>query len=231
MRLADALHSSSLSDILDSFPDIGDSVQPKKRHVSPGARAAHAKLRASQGAAQSGYLNVPDGVGFVPNEDEGDTFERNEGSRRQELQYAEMDLLEQQRDGSVQLPAQKVVDTPPQSDVRSDHRISNGVASPRKDMTMTLIFKGTNGKNTHAIFSGAKGAIRIPLTAFENGVAPTELLIDDAVQAAPVKEKKVKLTKEERAALPKPTEAERIARAEAALAKRKAKLAAAGEEL
>jgi hypothetical protein len=37
------------------------------------------------------------------------------------------------------------------------------------------------------------------------------------------------LTKEERAALPKATEAERIARAEANLAKRKAKLAAAGQ--
>lgn len=103
---------------------------------------------------------------------------------------------------------------------------------------MQLTLKGTNKKNTAAIYAGSVRAIRFPLAAFANGVAPTTLQIDgDALLAQKekaVREKKVKLTKEERAALPKPTLAERIAKRDAEIARKaemnerdKAKLATA----
>ena len=91
---------------------------------------------------------------------------------------------------------------------------------------MQLTLKGTNAKNTAAIYAGAARTIRVPLAAFVNGTAPATLSIDGDALAGP-KAAKVKLTKEQRAALPKPTLAERIAKREAALAKDKAKLAAA----
>jgi hypothetical protein len=97
---------------------------------------------------------------------------------------------------------------------------------------MTLTLKGTNKKNTQAIYSGLKTSVRFALAAFEGKQAPQTIEVQGpfAAPAAP----KVKLSKEERAALaaqrkeerknaPKPTLAERIAKREASLAALKAK--------
>ena len=91
-------------------------------------------------------------------------------------------------------------------------------------MTLTYVKTSRNGKR--AIYNGAANSLVFPLTAFPDKQAPASIeVVGDvfAVKAGP----KPKLTKEERAALPKPTLAEKIARREAALARDKAKLAAA----
>jgi hypothetical protein len=89
---------------------------------------------------------------------------------------------------------------------------------------MQLTLKGLNAKNTTAIYSGAPGSIRIGLSAFPDRTAPATIDVADGVFAVKPP-KPPKLTKEERAALPKPTQAELVARMEARLAKAKAKLA------
>ena len=92
---------------------------------------------------------------------------------------------------------------------------------------MELTLKGINRKNTQALYQGGRAVIRVALVNFADKTAPQTLLIDDAVLVKPVREAKVKLTKEQRAALPKPTLAERVARAEKRAAALKAKLDAA----
>ena len=92
---------------------------------------------------------------------------------------------------------------------------------------MELTLKGLNRKGTQALYAGAFATISIKLANFADKTAPQTLLIDDAVLVKPVREAKVKLTKEQRAALPKPTLAERVARAEKRAAELKAKLDAA----
>lgn len=98
---------------------------------------------------------------------------------------------------------------------------------------MTLTFKSLSKNGKAAMYSGAVTPIRLSLAAFPDKQYPQEIVIADGVFAGP-KVAKVKLTKEERAAqraaAPRPTEAERIAQAEARLEKRKAKLVASGQE-
>ncbi len=97
---------------------------------------------------------------------------------------------------------------------------------------MHLTLKGLNKKGTTALYAGALGAVRISIAAFVNKTAPAVIDVADGIFAVKTpKTPKVKLTKEERAALPKPTEAERIAKMEERLAKARAKLAAAQNEL
>lgn len=88
----------------------------------------------------------------------------------------------------------------------------------------TLTFKNLSKNGKRAIFSGG---IHIPVSRIEGDPAQAE--VTGPFKLAAAKEPKVKETKEERkarlAALPKPTEAERIAQAEARLQKRKDKLA------
>lgn len=96
-------------------------------------------------------------------------------------------------------------------------------AQEQKHMILTLKDLTKNGKS--ATYSGALFPIRFRLTVFPNRTAPATIEVADGA-FAPAREKKAKLTKEERAALPKPTLAEKIARREAALARDKAKLAA-----
>lgn len=99
---------------------------------------------------------------------------------------------------------------------------------------MELTFKSLSKNGKNAFYGGAATVIRIALSAFPDKQAPAVIDVNDGV-FAPAKQPKVRETKEERkarlAAQPKPTEAEKIARAEAALAKRKAKLAGDAPEL
>lgn len=131
----------------------------------------------------------------------------------------------------------KVVDTPPQDEIGS---ISAPLVAPpvppepARRQTMTLTFKNLSENGKQAIYSGAARSIRFIVDGFVGDTAPETIEVADGVFKQP-KQPKVKLTKEERAALrasqPKPTEAERIAKAEAKLAARKAKLAAAEASL
>lgn len=78
------------------------------------------------------------------------------------------------------------------------------------------------------VIPGVRGTVRVARKLFVNG-APQTLVIDSDAFVAPAPPK-VKMTAEERkaarAAAPKLTEAEKIARDEKRLAERKAKLAA-----
>ena len=102
--------------------------------------------------------------------------------------------------------------------------------SPARSSTMTLTFKGLSKNSKSAFYTGAKTVIRFNLNAFLNGTPPQTIAVDDGVFAPPVTPKE-KLTQEERIALraaqPKPTEAERIARMQARLDKRRMRLEAA----
>ncbi len=103
------------------------------------------------------------------------------------------------------------------------------IRSRRMDLTLKNLSK--NGKT--AFYSGALLTQRFVVKSFTGGVAPQTIPVPDGIFEGP-KAAKVKLSKEERAALrasqPKPTEAEKIARAEEKLAKRKAKLAEASSQ-
>lgn len=109
---------------------------------------------------------------------------------------------------------------------------SDAPAAQKVRKTMQLTLKSLNRKGTTAIYAGTLGAVRIGLMAFPNKTAPETIEVADGVFAVKVpKAPRVKLTKEERAALPKPTAAEKIAAMEARLAAAKAKLAAEANEL
>ncbi len=92
---------------------------------------------------------------------------------------------------------------------------------------MNLTYKGLSKNGRSAIYTGIRGTVRFPLSAFPDKQAPQGIGIEDVfVQPA------AKLSKEERKAqranAPKPTLAEKIAKREAALQKLKAKLVADG---
>lgn len=94
-----------------------------------------------------------------------------------------------------------------------------------KDTKMNLTLKGLDKRGRNAIYTGGAVALRFPIGAFENKTAPASLAVDGI--AGP-KAAKVPETKEQRkarlAAAPKPTLAERVARAEKRTADLKAKL-------
>lgn len=97
---------------------------------------------------------------------------------------------------------------------------------PQEKKKMVLTFKGLSKNGRAAFYSGAASPVRFQLSAFPGKQHPDSIEVVGDVFAT-AKAAKVKMTKEERAALPKPTLAERIAKREAQLAKDKAKLAAA----
>jgi len=98
----------------------------------------------------------------------------------------------------------------------------------QKAPTMNLTLHGLNRKGTTAIYAGTTGTIRMSLRAFPNKTAPATIEVAEGVFAVKVpRQPKVKLTKEQRAALPKPTAAEKIAKMEARLTAARVKLAAA----
>lgn len=153
------------------------------------ARAKHAKLRASQGSALSGHPNVPDGIGYVPAEEVSD-------------------------------PMQKVVDSPPQDVVSLQQSSEPAVPQApvqEKQMTITLKTLSKNGKQ--AYYGGAAQILRFPLGAFPDKTAPTSFEVADGVFAAAKTPKAAQTVEEKaaakaaRAALPKPTIAERAAAA------------------
>ena len=82
-----------------------------------------------------------------------------------------------------------------------------------KMMTLTLKTLSKNGKQ--AYYSGAAQIVRFVVANFVNKVAPATIEIPEGVfvTAAAKPAPKAKLTKEERAALPKPTLAEKAAKA------------------
>lgn len=94
---------------------------------------------------------------------------------------------------------------------------------------VTLTLKGLDKRGRNAIYTGAAVSIRIPVGAFPNKTAPQSFEVSDGL-AGP-KEKKAPLTAEERkaarAAQPKLTLAEKVARAEERAAKLREKLASA----
>ena len=96
---------------------------------------------------------------------------------------------------------------------------------------MQLTLKGLNAKKTTAIYSGTLGSVRIGISAFPGKTAPATIDVEDVFAVKAAKEAKAKLTKEERAALPKPTEAEKIAKMQERLDRAKAKLAAAKSDI
>lgn len=97
-------------------------------------------------------------------------------------------------------------------------------------MTFTLRGLSKNGKQ--AYYDGANQVLRVAIGSFAAGTAPQSFDVADGVFAGP-KQPKVKMTAEERkaarAAQPKPTLAEKIAKREAALAKLREKAAAEGQ--
>ena len=84
---------------------------------------------------------------------------------------------------------------------------------------MHLHLKGLTKNGNAALYTGATAVVRISVNAFPDKTAPHYIEVVDGYLAPA----KVKLTKEEKKALPKPTLAERIAKEEARLARLKAK--------
>jgi len=134
-------------------------------------------------------------------------------------------------------PVEKVVDPTeaPALDSTSNEDVAiqppQSPATPAGEQKMTLTLKGLDKRGRSAIYTGAAIAIRIGVSAFPNKTAAQTIEVADGALAGPKQKAervaRVKLTKEERAALPKPTLAERVARAEARTAALKAKLASA----
>lgn len=131
------------------------------------------------------------------------------------------------------------LDTSAASGVSSPQHVaitpSNAPASEpgTENKAMTLTFKNLSKNGKNAFYAGAAVALRIPLSAFPDKQHPATIEVIDGA-FAPAKAAKVKMTAAERkaanAAKPKPTLAERIQRREEALAKDKAKLAAAANQ-
>lgn len=112
--------------------------------------------------------------------------------------------------------------------VDNAHQVA--VTLPKSPMTaqagsskkMTLTYKGLSKNGKQAFYSGAVRTLKFSLAVFPDKTAPDSITVDDGAFRA-AGEKKAKMSKEERAALPKPTLAEVIKRREAALEKLKAK--------
>lgn len=140
--------------------------------------------------------------------------------KRQALTAAKK-VVDSPSDGVVSSPTLAPITAPPAAP-----------QAPKEKTTMQLTLKGLNAKRTTAIYSGTLGSIRIGLSAFPGKTAPETIEVGGEVFAVKApKVAKAKLTKEERAALPKPTAAERVAKMEERLAKAKAKLEAANSDI
>lgn len=129
---------------------------------------------------------------------------------------------------------QKSVDTVSVVEVTSQG--TPPLAAPETTSTrsrpMILQFKSLSRNGKNAFYTGAAVAIRVPLSAFPNKTQPDQIEVADGV-FAPAKAAKVKMTAEERkaarAAKPKPTLAEKAAKAKERADKLAAELAAANE--
>lgn len=89
---------------------------------------------------------------------------------------------------------------------------------------MHIELKGLSKHGNTAVYTGLRTVVRLSLTNFPGGVAPTSIeIVGPVLGPREKKAPRAKLTRAERAALPKPTLAERIARREASLVKLKAK--------
>lgn len=94
---------------------------------------------------------------------------------------------------------------------------------------MTLILKGLDKRGRNAIYSGAAINLRLGVTAFPNKTAPASIEVAEGVFAIKaVKVARTRLTKAERAALPKPTLAEKLAKQEQRVAALRAQVAREG---
>ncbi len=115
---------------------------------------------------------------------------------------------------------QKIVDTQNAASVKSAQQ---PIPAAQEIIMQTLTLKGTSKNGKNALYNGTSHVHRFPIASFVGGTAPHQIHVADGTFLAG-KVAKRKLSKEERAALPKPTLAEKIARREAALAKMKAQL-------
>ena len=221
MTFRDAFSSPSFTDIMYAL-DQGNrrmskflsSMTQLKRAAKQQKRTQHARMRASQGAAQSGHPNTPDGVGYVPEDEVEDPMAR---PTPEPNLMAALDTL---------LGSQKEVDTTTANTVELPTEAIQPLDSLHGAAHMTLTLKGLSKNGKRAIYSGAAVSLAFPLALFAGKQAPATITDLSAFAEKSVKQPKAKLTKEERAALPKPTLAEKIAKREAALAKDRAKLAA-----
>lgn len=99
---------------------------------------------------------------------------------------------------------------------------------------MTLTLKGLDKRGRNAIYSGAAISLRFPVGAFPNKQAPPTIALPDGALAGPKEAKTPReaMTPEQRkaarAAQPKLTLAEKVAKAEARTAALRDKLAKAG---
>jgi hypothetical protein len=125
----------------------------------------------------------------------------------------------------VYTPIDRVVDSV--SEVAAIQPTESAAEQQEHHMTLTFVKNSRNGKR--AIYSGAALSLAFPLALFVGKTAPATITDLSSFVEKVAKTPKAKLSKEERAALPKPTLAEKIARREALLAKDKAKLAAASQ--
>lgn len=151
--------------------------------------------------------------------------ERSDATQAEEISASEeistREEISTQTQEVVDIGRQPVIESSQSPITASD----TSEAAGRKKMTLTFKGLSKNGKN--AFYTGAATVQRFALNSFVNKSAPASFDVDD-VFAGP-KAPKAKLTKEERAALPKPakkTLAEQIAAREANLEKLRAKAAA-----
>jgi hypothetical protein len=124
-------------------------------------------------------------------------------------------------------PAEIAGQTPTDVVVSEVAAITLHDSEEKKEKTMTLTFKNLNKKQTQAIYSGIRGAVRFPLSAFENRQAPQTLDVTGpfAEAAKPKAQMSAEERKAARAAAPKPTLAEKIAKREAQLQRLREKAA------
>ena len=167
------------------------------------------------------------------------TVEERDGTRtivatrtEQRVRQREVDMMPYRQAEEDRGERQGVVDAAPHNIVESHSAIST---SKEPTMTLTLKALSKNGKN--AMYAGAATILRISLSAFHGKTAPASFAVPDDIFASP-RVKKAHLTPEEKAAAkaakaaaPKPTLAERIARRERLLARDKARLEAQHAEM
>lgn len=144
-------------------------------------------------------------------------------------------VAERIAEGAVGLPpaaqeiARKVLaDFPGLPDAPSVTSPQSAMMPQRKDTKVNLTLKGLDKSGRNAVYTGAAISLRFPIGAFENKTPPATL---DMGGVAGPKAPKVAETPEARKArlkaAPKPTLAERAAKAEERAASLRAKLAAA----
>lgn len=168
------------------------------------------------------------GVDPVKKNNEAKDSKPNQGPRARKHKPIDRSQQGAALSGSPNIP----LDSPSIPLVESPLTVHPAPTAQKDKQTMKLTLKGLNRKQTTALYSGTPGTVRIGLAAFPNKTAPAEIEVAGGVFAVKApKAAKVKLSKEERAALPKPTTAEKIAKMEARLVAAKKKLEDKSSEL